>query len=302
LILALTFGTAGAQYAQPPSPTENLKPPRQLALKPFRGLATVPIRIGDSKPLNFVVDSGSEHTTLNDAELAKELNLHTRQAGWGRGMGGVKLPVMIAPDVAIRSNGDELFRTNLAVHHLSSMLQDEAGRNFHGLLGSELFEHYVVDINPAHGTVTLHEPTQFSYEGPGDIVPLIIEKRRAFLKAKITTVTGKSAKVRLMLDTGSENHLGLILGAHRHIQVPEQHLKVRALGVGGGVDAFVGPVSGVEIGTLNLGRTPAAFFQPNSMPAALSIKNFDGLVGNGLLGQFRMIVDYHRKVLILEAL
>ena len=302
LILALTIGAAGVLFALALPPTETTTDPRQLILKTFRGLATVPIRIGDSEALNFVIDSGSQHTTLNDAGLAKELNLHTRKAGWGRGMGGAKLPVMIAPDVAIRSSDGELFRTDLAVHHLSSMLEDEAGRNLHGLLGSDLFDRYVVDINPALGTVSLYEPTHFSYEGPGHIIPLIIQKRRPFVRARVITVTGKSAKVRLMVDTGSEYHLGLILGTHRNIRVPDQHLEVKALGVGGGVDAYIGPVSGLEIGSMVFGRTPAAFFQPNSMPASLSMKNFDGLIGNGLLGQYRTILDYHRKELILEAL
>ena len=189
---AITFALATPSAATPPDP-------RKLTLKPFRGLTTVPILIGDSQPLNFVIDTGSEHTTLNDAELAKALNLHTRQAGWGRGMGGAKLPVLIAPDVAIRSTNGELFRTDLAVHHLSSLLADEAGRDLHGLLGSGVFERYVVEINPALGMVLLHEPSHFSYEGSGHVIPLIINHRRPFVKARITTVKGQSVNVRLMV-------------------------------------------------------------------------------------------------------
>ena len=56
------------------------------------------------------------------------------------------------------------------------------------------------------------------------------------------------------------------------------------------------------MGSFSHGRMPAAFFHPNSMPTARRIKKFDGLVGNGLLAQYRTILDYHRKQLILEDL
>jgi len=38
------------------------------------------------------------------------------------------------------------------------------------------------------------------------------------------------------------------------------------------------------------------------MPAAQSIRKFDGLIGNGVLGHHKTILDYHRKQLILEDL
>jgi hypothetical protein len=258
--------------------------------------------VNSPPPLDFVLDSGSEHTTLNDARLVEQLNLHTRQAGLGRGMGGAQLPILMAPDVAIRSAGRELYRTDLTVHHLSSLMADETGRDLQGLLGSDLFERYVVDIDPGDGTVLLHEPDLWSYAGSGYVVPLIISNRRPFIKAKVTMEDGKSAKVRLLVDTGSETHLALILGSHRNLQVPEHHTRVTALGVGGEVEALVGPVGSFEAGSLGRGRTPATFFPPNSMPAAGNGRKFAGLVGNGVLGEYRTILDYHRKQLILEDL
>jgi hypothetical protein len=176
------------------------------------------------------------------------------------------------------------------------------GRHFHGLLGSDLFELYVVDIDPANGTVRLHEPHRWSYGGSGHVIPLIIDSRRPFVKARVITESGKSAKVRLMVDTGSENHLALILGSHRNLQVPKNHAKVKALGLGGEVTVLIGAVPALEAGSLALGHTPTAFFHPDSMPSARNISDFDGLIGNGILAQYRTILDYHRKVLILEPL
>jgi hypothetical protein len=188
IFVAFAVGAATIGSPTPALPGGTPPTPATLQLIQFRGLVTVPIRIGASQALNFVIDSGSEDTTLNDAGLVEELNLHTRQGGVGRGMGGARLPIHIAPDLAIRAGDFELFRTDLAIHHLDSLLDNDAGPRLHGLLGSALFERYVVDINPALGTVSCHDPETFSYDGPGHVVPLIMDHRRAFVRAKVTTV------------------------------------------------------------------------------------------------------------------
>jgi hypothetical protein len=284
-----------ARAAAPAAPCSH-----ELDLSPVRGLWTVPIRIGSSPPLAFVIDSGSELTALTDLELAEVLDLHTRHAGWGTGMGGTRMPVLIAPDVGLRTAGGELFRTGLAIHELGPRNAEATDLPVHGLLGSALFEHFVVDIDPDRRTVLLHDPKGYSYPGRGHVIPLEIDRRRPFVRARVTTAEGRSVKVRLMVDTGSENHLALIRSSHRHIKVPEGHLPTTALGVGGAADARSGPVSRLEIGSLSLGRTPATFFHPHSVAATRTFRRLNGILGNGILGQYRTIIDYHHSRLILE--
>ncbi len=272
----------------------------ELPLTPARGLPTVPIMIGGSPRLDFVIDSGSELTALTDPALAQALGLHTRPAGWGTGMGGVRLPVLIAPDVALRAAGGVLYRTGLAVHDLGAGPAAAPSPAFSGLLGSELFEHFVVDIDPQRGTVLLHDAASFTYRGRGHVVPLVIDRRRPFVTARITTVDGSSLKAKLMVDTGTENQLLLIRGSHRHLRVPEAHLAVTAQGVGGEADAKLAPIAGIELGTLSLSRVPAAFLHAHSVAATRSFRRVNGILGNGLLGRFRTILDYRRGRLILE--
>jgi len=272
----------------------------ELPLTPARGLPTVPIVIGGSPPLDFVIDSGSELTALTDPDLAPALGLHTRPAGWGTGMGGVRLPVLIAPDVALRAADGVLYRTGLAVHGLGGGPSAAGTPAFSGLLGSDLFEHFVVDIDPRRGTVLLHDAASFTYRGSGHVVPLVIDRRRPFVTARITTVDGRSLKARLMVDTGTENHLLLIRGSHRDLRVPEAHLAVTAQGVGGTADAKLAPVAGIELGTLSLSPVPAAFLHAHSVAATRSFRRVNGILGNGLLGRFRTILDYRRGRLILE--
>jgi hypothetical protein len=293
LALAAASGLAAGPAAVLPCSFE-------LPLTAARGLPTVPIVIGGSPPLDFVIDSGSELTALTDPALAQALGLHTRLAGWGTGMGGVRLPVLIAPDVALRAAGGVLYRTGLAVHDLGAGPAAAPSPAFSGLLGSELFEHFVVDIDPQRGTVLLHDAASFVYRGLGHVVPLTIDRRRPFVAARITTVDGHPLKARLLVDTGTENQLLLIRGSHRHLRVPEGSAPAIAHGVGGEAEARLAQVARLELGTLSLSPVPAAFLHAQSVAATRSFRRVNGILGYGLLGRFRAILDYRRGLLILE--
>ncbi len=302
-VAAATSVAAVATAVGSPVPSHGVLPcSHQLTLTALRNLPTVAVRVGASPPLDFVIDSGSEVTALTDLEVAASLNLHTRPAVLGTGMGGVRMPVLIAPDVALRTGDDVLYRTALAVHTMGSPPDSATTLGFHGLLGSDLFEHFVVELDPAAGVVLLHEPATFVYRGPGHSIPLQIDRRRPFVRAKITTSEGRSARLRLLVDTGSESQLALIRGSHRHLRVPEVHEQVVAVGVGGEATAYLARVERLAIGDLSLGPVPTAFFHAHSLSSTRAFPRLQGILGNGVLAKFRTIIDYHRRRLILEPL
>lgn len=269
-------------------------------MESFRGLIVVPVRVGHSPPLDFVIDSGSDVSSLNDVHLAAALDLDGRFIGWTRGLGNERVPVLNVRDVVLRAGGVDLFTSDLLVHHVPALHEENLGRDLHGLLGSELFERFVVEIHPAGRSVVLHDPETFVYRGPGHVIPLIVDQRRPFVEARVTTDRGKRARIRLLVDTGMESTLMLIRSSHRKLRVPEDSREISARGVGGTTDAHIGVVEKVEIGSLTLGPSPATFMHRNSIPVVRDLPDLNGLVGNGLLGRFRTFVDYRRQRLILE--
>ena len=120
------------------------------------------------------------------------------------------------------------------------------------------------------------------------------------MTARVTTAEGRAARLRLLVDTGSESQLALVRGSHRKLQVPEDHRRVVAVGVGGESEARIATVGRLEIGTLSLEEVPTAFFHPHSLPSTRTFGKLQGILGNGLLKTFRCIVDYRSGRLILE--
>src|SRR5262249_12542024 len=72
-----------------------------------------------------------------------------------------------------------------------------------GLVGAELFENYVVRIDPAQKTLMLYEPRTFHYSGGGSAIPFVLANHRLYFNATLTVRPGLSVTHRLRVDTGS---------------------------------------------------------------------------------------------------
>jgi hypothetical protein len=200
----------------------------EMAYEAFAGLVLVTVTIEDSPPLQFVVDSGATQSSISDPFLARALGLEVKEAGLARGVGSGAARVLVADEICVRIDGVEVLRSPLVVHDIGGQLAAMAGREIDGFLGADLFENYVVEINPAGGRLLLHNPEAFGYEGDGYVVPLEVADGRPLVEAAVIVREGKKEiPVRLLADTGSSRALSLITRSRRHLKPPdEQKLSV----------------------------------------------------------------------------
>ncbi len=274
----------------------------ELRFETFRGLILVPIEIGGSPPLDFILDSGANVTALNDAYLANALNLHYVSTGRARGVGLDPVPVLVAPDVAVRSEGRELYRTDLVIHHVQPVLEEHAGRSIHGLLGADLFERYVVEVDPRLQRLLLHDPDSFTYQGRGLSVELESRNRWPTTEGRLTTDSGQRVKVRLLLDTGTPATLVVIEGSHRKLQLPEDRHPQEVVGLGGVSDVNIARVRRLQLDGLVLDDIDATYIHRAAIPAARALGRLHGVLGTGLLLGYHSIIDVPHGRLILEPL
>ena len=263
------------------------------------GLMIVPIEVSGSQPLGFVLDTGAPFSTLNDAQLARDLNLRARYAGRAYGFAGEAVPLLVAPDVPLRYRGQELLRTELAIHDVRDQLGDHAGRNLDGLLGGELFSHFVVEIEPDSGSVRLHDPGRFRAPEGVSVVRLRIQRGVPLVRARITTEQGRRVRANLLFDTGSETVLGVLSDSHPRLQAPEDARTVRVVGVGGETAAQVATVAKLEVGEVELSGPTTTFFPGESLPSARRIHRLNGVLGSGFVQQFHVWIDYPRQRLLV---
>jgi hypothetical protein len=273
----------------------------ELVYETFAGLILVPVTVGDSPPLDFILDSGANQSAITDPYLADALGLEVRNAGLARGMGSGATRVLIADDIGIRGDGNEILRSSLVVHDIGVRLAAMAGRDIHGFLGVELFNRYVVELDAENRRLLLHDPETFVYRGGGQVLPLEVIDGRPVIDGLVVVKAGKKpVPIRLVVDTGSGRFLTLITGSRRQLKPPAERTISGSIGVVGDTLVVVGAVAELRLGTLVTSNVAAAWMEPFRIPAVRNIPKLNGILGNPLLSRHHVFFDYRHGQLVLE--
>jgi hypothetical protein len=272
-----------------------------MVYEPFAGLILVSVTIADSPPLDFVLDSGATQSSITDPILAWALDLEIKESGLARGVGSGATRVLVAQEICIRMGGIEVLRAPLVIHDIGPRLAAAAGREIHGFLGADLFERYVVEINPVGRRLLLHDPETFTYMGPGYDVPLkVVDRRPVVHGTVIIKEGGKKVPVRLMADTGSSRSLSLITKSRRHLKPPAEQTVGASVGVVGETRVVVALTQRLQFGSIFAEGVETAWTEAFGVPAVRNIPNLNGILGNQFMNRFRVFFDYRGGRLILE--
>jgi len=269
--------------------------------EPFAGLILVSVTIAGSPPLDFVVDTGATSCSITDPLLAGAFSLEIKETGLARGVGAGATRVAIVEDTCIRIDGVEVLRAPLVIHDIGARLAATAGREIHGFLGADLFERYVVEIDPVGHRLLLHDPETFVYRGAGYNVPLEVVDRRPVVRgAVVVKEGGKEVPVKLVVDTGSGRFLSLITKSRRHLKPPAEQRKGASIGVVGDSTVVVALTQQLQLGSIVARQVETAWMEPFGAAAVRNIEDLNGILGNQMLGSFRAFYDYRGGRLILE--
>jgi hypothetical protein len=139
----------------------------------------VQVRINDSEPSWFVVDSGAPHTIF-DPTFAQELGLKVESAPPTTGTGTGKVTKSVTGPATMALNDVKVDLAELWVIDLSQVPISKEAR---GLVGAELFEKFVVKVDPLKSAFSVFEPASFHYAGDGVLIPLVVEGGKFFFDA-----------------------------------------------------------------------------------------------------------------------
>ena len=296
--------TTGALLATELEEDGSANPPscvHETVYEPFAGLILVSLTIAGSPPLDFVLDSGATQSSITDPFLAWALGLEVKESGLARGMGSGATRVAVTEDICIRMDGIEVLRAPLVVHDIGARLAAAAGREIHGFVGADLFERFVVEIDPVGRRLLFHDPETFVYRGPGFEVPLEIVDRRPVVHGTVVIKeSGKEVPVRLVVDTGSSRFLSLITRSGRHLKPPSEQTVGASVGVVGETTVVVASTQRLQLGSIVAKGVETAWMAAFDVPAVRNIPKLNGILGNQFLRRFRVFFDYRGGRLILE--
>ena len=165
----------------------------ELPVQLVNNLAFVSVRAGTSDPLSFILDTGASATVMIRT-VAERLGLDL-QTGEDARTGGGSVQAASATGITLSVGDVSLPDITIVAINLSG-LHAGLGRPVDGILGYDVFRHYVVEIDYAANTVRLHDPTEYRYAGRGDILPIVIEDHIPFAQVQVLRPTGDAATRR----------------------------------------------------------------------------------------------------------
>lgn len=264
-----------------------------LDYDPSRGRVWLSANLNGLGPHSFLLDTGYDLTMIHP-DLAERLQLNTAGQVWIVGIAG--------RERATYYQGARLEFKGLdyAPRRVAALPSErDRRRQRDGILGSDFFRRFVVEVDPRDKQVRLHEPEHYTYSGPGEAMAFRFEGDTPVIEASISDADRSPVKARFEIDTGCEG--GLCLGrefveANDWLLSEGQTREGFRRGVGGGARTTEGRVPRLHLGKSLVEKSSAQFFTEGS-PAGPGMA---GHVGWEALRDFKVVFDYSRSRIILE--
>jgi len=259
-----------------------------------RDRVMVPVTVNGSNGLSFMLDTGFSMTMIHP-DLPDPLKLQR--------VGEITI-IGIAGDEKAPTYEGAMFDiggAKYAPRRVASLSSDaNRRRRRDGIIGSGLFRGFVVEIDFAGKKLALYAPTNFSYAGKGEVIPLRFRRssNTPLIDATINGTNGATIRGQFEIDTGCDS--GVCLG-HEFIQenrlLNEDETSAGGkFGVGGGAKTRSGHLPQLQLGAMKIDKPQTDFFIEGS-PVD---RGLAGHIGVGVLKHFKVIFDYSRKQMILE--
>lgn len=259
----------------------------------------IKLKVGNSRHLNFIFDTGAGGTVIN-LRTAKSLKLmpsgftpvksaHSQDYTPYFANNELKLAHLSVPDV--RLLGSSL-----------SHLEARSGAVIDGIVGFAILKKYIVRINHDANRLELYNRAQYQFPKNAKAYDVSWWFPVPSIKASITLDNGEKITGSFLIDTGASTSLILttpFVNRHKLLKKFDKKLKHSSQGLTSSkVTDFKARLKGMKVGDFNFSNVPVNLSRATG--GLLASDKIDGILGNAILKRFNLILDYSNQKLILE--
>lgn len=242
------------------------------------GMIIVPVSIRGSRPLRFVLDSGSTRMLL-DRAVAASLGFREGETSSLQGAGQGRIPIRALHDVDLQfpgldSNGYDFFTIDLAPEERTLGTRED------GILGYDFFSRFVVTIDFEARRVTVQPPAAFRPRSGSEELPLAIRGKWPFVKGELVLPGPVTVQDSFLVDSGSSD--GVDHPAVKTMQ--DKTATSSGIGLGSPVNGVVGVASSFRIGSFTLSSPIVS--------CCGATEETSRIIGTGILKHFVVTFDY----------
>ncbi|MFD2516601.1 aspartyl protease family protein [Salinimicrobium flavum] len=264
-------------------------------------LIIIPVELNGVE-LSFLLDTGVNTTVLLNLEEADSLQLRDATKIELRGLGGEEIIE------AYKSEHNRMKIGRAICNELTLFLIYDEDVNFsprlgipvHGIIGTDFFKDFIVEINYARKFLRIHDPERFRknlkrYTG----VPLQFFQNKPYVRSK-TIIEGEEIETVLLIDNGLGDALWLF-NENSEIKIPEKSFEdFLGLGLLGDVTGKRSRITSFELGGHKLEQVTAAFPDSASVQGLRSFEERNGSLGGEILRRFNLVFDYSAAKMYLR--
>ena len=251
-----------------------------------QGEVIVPVSIRGSRPLRFVLDSGSTRTLI-DKTVAASFGLKEGKAGSLQGAGRGPIPIHALQNLDLQMPGLETKHYDCFTIDLTPVSKS-VGTQEDGILGYSFFARFVVttDFETKHMTVEL--PNAFKPPPNFEELPLEIRGRWAFVKGELAFSDSVTVQDSFFIDSGSSDAVD-----HPIVKkLKTQTAATSGVGLGTPVEGALALATFFRIGSFTL-KGPIV-----ACCGATDATN--RMIGTEILRRFTVVFDYPSSRLFLK--
>ncbi len=261
----------------------------------YNNLIVVPVILNHRMPLRFVLDTGVRTSILTDRTFSDILNIsYARKIPLVGADGDREIVAYVANGISLKlpgvvGQGQAL----LVLEEDYLQLKNYLGTEVHGILGYELFNRFIVEIDYASSILTLHEPYSYKPKRKRNVIHLEVQDTKPYIHTNFQLQDGTTINAKLMLDTGASHSLLLDMDSHPELKLPEKVVRANlGRGLGGDINGYIGRIGSIEFGKYSFDNVISSWPDRGSFADILRRTGRQGTLGGGILSRFTVIIDY----------
>jgi hypothetical protein len=270
-------------------------PIAELPFETTGGRVYVPTSIG-GRDVPMILDSGAG-VTLIDIDLAKDIRAKSDGEIPVGGAGEQAQKGAILKDTTVWLSGKTAQSTVFLAMPLKPLFPFE-GRRMPGILGADLFNRYVVQIDYPAAKVRLYDPATYKHGGKSPSLPIRFANNLPQIDVKLDVPTLGLTPAVAMIDTGASGTVTLTAQFEKKhglaAKLPKGPVAPLSGGVGGLTQGRLLRLNNVQIGEHSLAK-PVGTLTISQGGATGTAAGYDLLIGADILRRFVVTFDYAQK-------
>ncbi|MFA5045463.1 MAG: aspartyl protease family protein [Paludibacter sp.] len=280
---------------------------KSIASIPFEMVGTyaiVKVKINDSSPLNLILDSGVKNTIITELFSGDNITLYYSSVKDLMGLGSgnhleaftsdfntLKIGRLKIPQKTVYVLKEDVF--NLSKH---------TGTKINGIIGTDFFDNYIVEINYSIKRVRFYEKDSSFLPPKGyGMMPMAIEGRKMFVKLSVLETDSTRRKVKMLIDTGAELNAWFQTFKKQSVHIPKNRIYgVIGQGLNGEIAGAFGRISQICFGDFCLNNVIVSFPDSAAIVDIVTDQERDGTIGSEILSRFNLFIDYSQKQLFFK--